>query len=146
MLMEDRQIAVNDVIVACVEAADHYRDGADFFEDPNLTALFSALADEREAMADELGAHVRDLGALPRKPDADLELFHRLASRFKAAVSPSERAAVIEERINAEKHVGSLIAIALGHELPDSTVHYLKTSQQRVHAAQRRLAALKSAL
>lgn len=144
MLMEDRQIAVNDVVVACLEAADHYRDDAGRFEEAALSGLFERAAVKHQDIAETLQDQVRRLGALPREPDTEREQAQQLASRLKANFSLDECRTVLDERIEAEKHIESLIDAALQYELPAAAVDCLDQARGVVAEVQRRLAASRS--
>lgn len=144
MLMEDRQIAVNDIVVACLEAADHYRDDAGRFEESALCELFERIAVQHQEIAETLREQVRRLGALPREPDTEREQAQQLASRLKASFSLDEYRTVVDERIEAEQHIESLIDAALQFELPAAALECLDQARGMVADIQRRLAASRS--
>lgn len=121
MLLDERHVALNDIIVLCKEAADQYLDAAELVDDAQLSALFRRLADQREQSAAELSRHIIELGALPRVPDTDKETLERLVLRMKATLSADERLALIMERVQGEDEIAGLTAHTLEMDLPNAT-------------------------
>lgn len=132
MLLDPRHVALNDIIILCKEAADHYLDAAERVDDAQLSALFRRLADQREQTATELSRHIIELGALPRVPDTDRETLERLVLRMKATLSADERLALIEEHTQAESEIADLTIGALRMNLPEATHAALHRLQEEV--------------
>jgi hypothetical protein len=122
VLLSELQIALNDVVVACLEAADGHEAAAGMLEeDDRLAGRLRDLARARREAADELGEVIRALGDLPPAPDADLEAARELASLVKAALSPDQRQTLLEERAAAEARLEAYIAPALARaDLPET--------------------------
>lgn len=139
MLLDERLVALNDIIVLCKEAADQYLDAAELADDAQLSALFRRLGDQREQAAAELSRHIIELGALPRVPDTDKETLERLMLRMKATLSADERLALIVERMQAEDEVAGLVASALQMSLPEATRMVLRRLQDDVKDAKAHL-------
>jgi hypothetical protein len=116
MLRTELQVALNDVIVACHEAADGHETAADVIPDAGLAARLRAFAGERRDAAEALGEHLRALGDLPGVPDSDLEALRDLVSRFRSALSPEEWRILLDDRIQAEQHVVACARAALALE------------------------------
>lgn len=146
MLRDERQVALNDVIVACKEAADGYDDAATLIGDPTLAARFSDYGRQRREAAAELEDHIRRLGDLPRTPDADSETIERLVTHLKAALSSDERAALLREREDAETEIGRRVADALDRDLPEETKAVLRRLALAVSEAAQHLAAARAGL
>lgn len=144
MLRDERQAALNDVIVACKEAADGYDDAATLIGDPTLAARFSDYGRQRREAAAELEDHIRRLGDLPRTPDADSETIERLVTHLKAALSSDERAALLREREDAETEIGRRVADALDRDLPEETKAVLRRLALAVSEAAQHLAAARA--
>jgi uncharacterized protein (TIGR02284 family) len=140
MLRTELQIALNDVEVACKEAADGHAWTAGFVADPQLADLLRALADERRSFADALGERLVELGDLPREPDSDLETVRDLVARIKAALSPDEASALLEDRAAAEAHLEACAETALARDdLSDETRALLQQILERARAAKQRM-------
>ncbi|WP_162913280.1 PA2169 family four-helix-bundle protein [Rhodospirillaceae bacterium SYSU D60014] len=144
MLRDERQIALNDVIVACKDAADGYDDAADASGEPELAALFRTYGRRRREVAAELETHIRDLGDLPRNPDADAETIERLFTQLKAILSADERATLLEERERGEVEIGRLVEAALNTDLPEGTKTALRQLGQEASEAAQCLAAARA--
>lgn len=140
MLRSELQIALNDVEVACQEAADGHEWAADFVPDPQLADFLRETAGQRRALADALAEQLVGLGDLPREPDSDLETVRDLVARIKAAFSPDERSALLEDRAAAETHLEACTRTALGRDdLPDETRALLQQILESARAAKERM-------
>ena len=143
MLRSELQSALNDVVVACDEAADGHEHAAAFLEaqDGEAVRLLRALAEQRRAAATELGDQLRALGDLPKAPDTEFETIHDLIARVKAALSADERQAVLEDRAQAEATIEQAVSAALRMPLPDRCRELLAQLQEETRLAQQRLVA-----
>lgn len=146
MLRDDREVALDEVITLCGEAADRYADAAGQVNDAELQALFEEFSGQRRIMAETLSDHLRGLGALPRAPDPDAETAHRLIGRLKAALSSDERLTLIEECEHADGIIATRLAAAADVDLPAETRRRLRVYHGEVIAALGRLAAAKARL
>lgn len=143
MLRSELQSAINDVVVACEEAADGHEHAATFLEAQGGEALrlLRALAEQRRAAATELGDQLRELGDLPTAPDTELETLHDLVARVKAALSADERQVVLEDRAQAEAAIEQAARAALRMQLPDRCRELLAQLHEETRLAQQRLVA-----
>lgn len=143
MLRNELQTALNDVVVACDEAADGHEHAATFLEeqDGEPVRLLRALAEQRRAAATELGDQLRGLGDLPKAPDTELETLHDVVARVKAALSADERQAVLEDRAQAEAAIEQAATTALRLPVPDRCRELLAQLQEETRLAQQRLVA-----
>ena len=122
MLRDDRQVALNAVIDALLNAADVHREGADLLDaDPELAAVLRALAERRQDMARELGDHVRRLGDLPSEPDADLQAAKSVLEWLQAALAEDRRDEVLQHCRQAEEALTGRARAALEQDLPPDT-------------------------
>jgi uncharacterized protein (TIGR02284 family) len=121
MLRDDRQVAINLVVEALLEAAHIHEEGADLLEGQDLAAALRALAEQRRRAAQELGEHVRRLGDLPSEPDADLQAAKDLFARLQVAVADDQRDQVAQRSRYAEEHLAQTVRAALEHDLPADT-------------------------
>lgn len=143
MLLDDAQIALNDVIVNCRDAADHYEDAAGMVEQAPTARLFHELARRRHAVADRLATHIRRLGGLPRNADGDRETVGRLLARLKASLSEDKQDALLTEREQVEAQLDAIIHTALEQDIPDDTQQALRKALSDVTAARQQLAKAK---
>ncbi len=144
MLLNDAQIALNDVIVNCKDAADHYEDAASMLEGGETSELFRSLARRRREIADRLEAHIRRVGSLPRNADGDRETVQRLLARLKANLSENKRIALLTEREHVEGEIAAMVDTALRQDLPDDTKDYLRAVKAEIISTRRRLAESKA--
>lgn len=143
MLMSDREVALDEVIVACKDAAHRYRSIAGSVHGAELAALFQDLAEQRQTVAEKLGAYLRELGYLPREPDADKETVQELFSKAKAVLAEDERIVLVEDCEHIEAQIAELTATALSQPLPEQVLATLGRLQETVAGARERLATAK---
>ena len=146
MLLNDAQIALNDVIVNCKDAADLYDDAAGMVEDGRTAALFRELAGRRRAIAAELETHIRKLGGLPRDAGGDRETVQRLLARLRANLSEDKRIALLTEREAIECQLDEMVSAALQQAIPDETKAYLDEVKADIADARQRLTEAKSTI
>lgn len=111
MLRDDRQIALNNAIEACLHAAHVHEDGADLISE--RATVLRQLAARRREDAEILAEHLRRLGDLPKEPDPEYQAAADLISHLKAAIVEDERAEVLTRSQEAE----NALAEALQHLL-----------------------------
>lgn len=144
MFRQASTVALNDIAVACREAADFYRDGAEQLSGGKLGKAFLDLAEAREQVAEELSNHIQALSELPQTPDTDKLQIQKIIRRIRTTFANNERLVLIDERIHAENHLDSLTVIALAEDLQESTRSYLHELRDDIQTAQRRLTELKT--
>jgi len=121
MLRDDRQVAINLVVEALLEAAHIHQEGAELLDGQEPSAALRALAEQRRCAAQELGEHVRRLGDLPSEPDADLEAAKDLLARLQVAIASDQRDRVVQRCRHAEEHLAERVREALEEDLPADT-------------------------
>ncbi|WP_041522118.1 hypothetical protein [Gilvimarinus agarilyticus] len=109
VLRTELQVALNDLHVALMESADHYRYAAEFVTDERTGKLFETLAEARDLLADEAEEAIRDAGDLPSVPDADRETGEHLLQRLEAVFSADQAADVMAQRLEGEQEFEHLI-------------------------------------
>ena len=132
VMLDDRQVALQDVIAALHEAADYYHEAAQRLEDETLRPLFEALAERRRRGAERLGEHVKDLGALPRQPDPDRETLEHLAEWLRAQLSTDRRRTLIQGSIERAHEIEALLDKTEACELPTATHARVARERQRI--------------
>jgi uncharacterized protein (TIGR02284 family) len=141
ILRQEREIRLNAVIEAAIEAADHYEEEAERVGDEAIAKLFAALSHRRRDMSETLSAHIEKLGDLPREPDVEVELVHEIASKIRTATEDARRV-LLEERIEAEEDLEARIKAARETDLPADTLHVLKEYEDDARTAAAELSEL----
>lgn len=139
MLIDDPQVAINEIIVACQKAADHYANGADLVHDESIKQLFVSLGAQRRTAAERLSEIMRDLGSLPREADIEQEQLQMLWSHLMSALSGTDSEALLNEMIDHESEVRSAAENALGLELEQNMGHIVQHIQKESSAALQQL-------
>jgi uncharacterized protein DUF2383 len=122
MLRDARQLAINQVVEALLEAAHLHDQGMHVHDaEPDLARSLRALAERRRRAARELGEHLRRLGDLPSEPDADLQAARDVLAWVQDALADDQRDQVLERSRQAEKHLAEQVRTALGEDLPSDT-------------------------
>jgi uncharacterized protein (TIGR02284 family) len=141
ILRQEREIRLNAVIEAAIEAADHYEEEAERVGDEAIARLFADLSRRRREMGETLSAHIEKLGDLPREPDVEAELVHEIASWFRT-ITEDARRVLLEERIEAEEDLKSRIRAAREADLPADTLRVLKAYEDDAETAAAELSEL----
>lgn len=102
ILRNDTQVALNNLHVALMKSADHYRSAAEFLSDQPVSQLFESLANERDRLAKEAEEAIRESHDLPTIPDADRETVEQLVQRLKASFAADEVSDVLAQRLKFE--------------------------------------------
>ncbi len=72
-LLSDIEVALNELLVACRESVDHYRDAAELVGQADIAERFLDIAKRRTLFLNRLVSAIRELGDLPSTPDPDKE-------------------------------------------------------------------------
>ena len=136
MFMNDKQVAVRDVILRLLEASGYYEHGANALSDPDLAMRFAARGRECNVTAEGLEPHIHRLGELPSQPDPEREVLDHILHRI-ANIGVDERSRFAKELSARESAIGQAAGDALRQPLPEDTLHELK----RIQAAARERAA-----
>lgn len=136
MFMNDKQVAVRDVILRLLEASDYYDHGAHALSDPDLAKRFAARGRECSETAEGLKPHIHRLGELPSQPDPEREVLDHILNRI-ANIGLDERSRFAKELGEREAAIQHAARDALLQPLPEDTLHELK----RIHAVARERAA-----
>ncbi len=113
VLRSDLMVALNDAIVACREAADQHRTGAEACGQDTACAAFTALAARREEAADRLAKFVIAAHDIPNAPAAERELLAGAFSRTKAALMPDTLQSLAADSRVREDSVANAVGAAL---------------------------------
>lgn len=108
-LLSDLEVALNELLVACRESVDHFRDATRIIAAEKMAADLKHIADAREYFIPKLENKIRALGDLPAMPDPDKEDGEMLIHHIGAAVSDDYTATLLQQRIEAEKNILELI-------------------------------------
>ncbi len=144
ILRDDCQAALNGLVMACQNAADHYRDVAELLDDPDLERLFQDLAGERQQAADALAGQLRRLDDLPQAPDDDWEAIDGLLTRLRTLLVEDRRQTLLEEQEQREAALGEQVQAALALNLSTEARTVLEDLARQVAAARQRLAEARS--
>lgn len=143
MIRDERQAALDEVIVALQNEADHARDAADrLADDDQLAELLRSNASRYDAFAERLKLDMQSLDDLPSEPDQEAEILEGLFSRIHAALSGDARAAVVQERIDRLAQLLESLQAALRSDPPQAIAEHLQAAARYVQTANDRLRAL----
>lgn len=110
-------VALNDLIIACREAASRHRTAAEAVDNRDLEHELRRLADARTALADDLAEIVKKKGDIPNAPPDERELLETVAARVKAALGTDETARLLDGCQAKEDRVAEAAEAALGENL-----------------------------
>jgi uncharacterized protein (TIGR02284 family) len=133
MLMNDKQVAVNDVILRLREAADHYAHAARAIEDEHLAGKFADRGSSLADLAAGLESHIRRLGELPRRPDPEREALEEMLMRLGAGITADERSRHIHALRRREEAIEEAADAALRQPLPEDTLAEIGRIREIAH-------------
>lgn len=87
ILRDENMMALNDLVVACREAANRITAASEAMDDDGLATRLAALAEQRNAAADELAEIIVSQDDIPNVPNSERELLRNVATRVVAALS-----------------------------------------------------------
>ena len=142
MLLDDTQVALNDLLAACQESIEHCSIS---LERTDAAAVRSALGDilaARREDVERLTALVRESGALPRAANADREELHGLVEGVKTALSGDETRLLVDERLTDERRIEELANEALRQGPTANAREGIEAVAKRAGEARERLRAI----
>lgn len=117
LIRDDKLVALNDLIVACREAAAFHATAADLAPESGLARDLAALSETRRSQAEELAAAVVEKDDIPNAPSGEKELLDAALARLKSAVSEDETEPLLDDCQAKEDRVAELASALLGHDL-----------------------------
>jgi hypothetical protein len=105
LLRSQTEIAVNELAVACMEAADIHESAAHACEEPALADKLNALARSRREICDLLAAYLTEHYGGPNWPEQERELIKKAAARVKSALSPEGIGSLLSDCLAEEERV-----------------------------------------
>jgi hypothetical protein len=112
IIRSDKQVALNDLLVAAKETVDHYRDAPALIEDSKVNPIFRSIAQGRKPLIEQMENAIRALGDLPSAPDPDKETGAMLLHHAGALLTEDYLSTFIEQRLHAEERLAELINAA----------------------------------
>ena len=144
LLRTDKEVALNDLLVASRETIDHYQDAVEYLNDDHITPVLRMIMQERQGFIQRIEQAIRALGDLPSVPDPDRETGEMLLHHVTAALSSDTATQILEQRIKAERHVLELVQACHAAGLDDAHGQLLVEMEQQIHSAIERLDALEA--
>ncbi len=142
MLLDDTQVALNDLLVACQESIDHCTASLERTDDADVRAALERTIGTRREDVEVLTALVQETGALPRAANADREELHDLVEQFKTAMTADEKRLLLDERIADERRIEELAETALRQDPSPKARDGIAAVAQRTGEARARLEAV----
>lgn len=130
LFRNDRQLALNDLLVATSELADYYLDATKFLEEESICAKLQEFAKRHQVLIPSLEQAIRAEGDLPSAPDPDREAGAIVLEHIGANLSADEALKVIEHRLSDEEALSDLIGQAHEAGLGDSYADLLAALEE----------------
>ncbi|MFZ0611141.1 MAG: hypothetical protein WAM73_02785 [Desulfobacterales bacterium] len=126
MLRDEREIALNDILIACRRSADHFLQARELGVNKKLTELFDSMANRRNLDAGKLSGIVRGFGYLPDEPDSDRQDFSHLITLTRSAVTSDRGRMLLEKAVELEVELDQKIDGALVFDWGGNTPSLLR--------------------
>ncbi len=144
LLRTDKEVALNDLLVASRESIDHYQDAVEYLDDDHVTPVLRMIMQERLGFIERIEQAIRALGDLPSVPDPDRETGEMLLHHITAALSSDTATQILEQRLKAERHLLELVQVCRAAGLDDEHGPLLRELEQQIHTAIEGLDALEA--
>ena len=120
ILRNEVEVTLNDLAIACREAAIHHRTAAEIAGEGELRRALDRLSRSRAREHEEILEILKNLGDTPNAPAHEKEFLDSAVARFKAAISKDERAALLADCQSKEDRIGESARAALRHAEDDA--------------------------
>lgn len=122
LFRSDAEVAVDEVTIACKQAALRLTDIADLAAEdaPDLEALLRDLAAGWAALSTDLEQVVLDLGGLPGAPDDDREVLEEAVRHLRDALAGERRTLLVEDARAAGDAVAEALRPAQAPEVAEA--------------------------
>ncbi len=144
-LTDQKEAALNAVLVALQHAADHYAQSVELLENQPASDFFARLLHLRRSAAVQVTEILRSLDFLPTDPDPDRLSLSELATRVKAALVPEVSPILEHKALQLESQIEDQLVSALSIEWPEQVAKTLgrllnetRTEIKRVQTLERR--------
>jgi len=126
MLRDEKDVALNALLVACRKAAEHYRQAAEMAEKPQWAEMFAHRARLRHTDAGRIEMLLRRFGYLPGEPDRDRQDVSQLITLTRAAVTDDNAAPLRKKACQLEDDIEDRASEALAQTWPPEALDLLK--------------------
>jgi hypothetical protein len=133
-LADQKETALNAVLIALYSAADHYAQSVELLENQPPADYFARLLHLRRAAATRLTELLRTLDFLPAEPDPDRLALTELATRVKAALAREVEPILVQKALHLEVQIEHRFEEALKMAMPppvESTLQRLESETRR---------------
>ncbi|QBQ56600.1 DUF2383 domain-containing protein [Nitrosococcus wardiae] len=144
MWLDDREVALDEVILKCKDIERDYKKVSSLTDDLLLLHLFEELAEQRKNWVARLESHIRKLGGLPSDIDPEKQVLEEIITHTKVALSDDEHNILLDERQKEEEELKKLVKLALKQKIPDKTRSLLRHIEEEIEITQKRLLEIRS--
>lgn len=118
IVRDDVTVALDNLVVLCVEADEVYRTGAAALEGHRLAAPLASIADERAEAAAFLADEVRRRGDAPdTEPTEERVMLEKAVVHLKALVPGTSQASILESCLEQEQKIVDAAEAALALDI-----------------------------
>ena len=134
------------LVEICRDGERGFRAAAQYVSTPELKALFTQLAEQRQAFAHDLEPHVNRLGGSALTSGTGGGAVHRGWMNLKAHVPGHHDQTIIIETERGEHAAIKVYDDALSGVLPPTVINLLETQREEMRETQKRIRDLTQAL
>lgn len=142
----NERVVLNELIVACRDAARGFEWAAEHVRNPELKALFEKIAAERHQYATDLLPHAWWLGGPPEGDGSRIAALHRAWMAVKDRLAHDHDHALLMEAERGERVALATYENAINGMLPPRTRDLVETHHAGIQAAYERLEARAAAV
>ena len=126
---------LNDLIEACQDGYEGFREAAEGVEDEKLKAIFTKYSNQRAGFASDLQSLVAGLGATPEHSGSLSATLRRGWMDLKGAIAGNDEAAILNECERAEDSAKNTYQEAMKQSLPDYVATTVRSQYEGVLGA-----------
>lgn len=141
-ILSDTEVALNEILVACQQSIDYYEDTLTGIRDEKSIRTINNILEQRKQFSTDLEEIILDLGSLPSAPDPDKETGELIIEKVAASLSENDTNYIIANRIEAEKHILSLLDLTKNSDLKEPHQRVLDNLTTQVKQTIKELTAL----
>ena len=139
MTNENTISTLNNLIEACKDGQQGFKEAAEGVERSDLKSLFYEFSQQRSQFAGELQSIVQTLGGDPETSGSISGAIHRGWINIKSAVTGQDETAILNECERGEDSAKNTYREALEEELPENVAAIVRNQYEAIMAAHNRV-------
>jgi hypothetical protein len=138
-LRDQKEVALNDLLRACLRACEHYRLAMDVVEEKALVDTLDHMKDTHNSLCRRIERFIREFGYLPDTLDPDRQTVRKLTKRAQAFLSGDEQKIMLNHAARLENDIQTRFEAVLNMHWPKPRALFLRKLQKEALSAKDRI-------